>query len=65
VEPDEAVIAKQDTINIINSVIVNDTSKNWERIILGYKLSEITGDKKNPEFQKSTSIVSDMLDNLI
>lgn len=65
VEPDEAVIAKQDTINIINSVIVNDTSGKWEKIILGYKLSEITGDKKNPEFPKSTSIVSDMLDNLI
>lgn len=63
VEPDEAVIVKQDTINIINTVIVNDTSSKWEKLILGYKLSEITG--KNPEFDSMTSIVPDLLSNLI
>lgn len=63
VEPDEAVVAVKDTINIINTVMLEDTSSKWEKLILGYKLSQITG--KNAEFDSTTSMVPDLLSNLI
>ena len=63
VEPDEAIKISTDTINIINTAIVKDASNTWEKLILGYKLSEITD--KNPEFDKVTTLIPDILANLI
>ena len=63
VEPDEDVVVSTDTINIINTVIVEDGASKWEKLILGYKLSEITD--KNPEFDKVTTLIPDILANLI
>ena len=63
VEPDENVIVSSDTIHVVDNLIAEQDLSNWEKIMLGYKLSQITG--KNPEFDAMTSMIPDLLDNFI
>lgn len=61
VEPDEAVIVKQDTIDRLNREIIASSMNKWYKFILDSKLGEIAGNVATDIVGSATSLGLDKL----